>query len=438
MIELGPELRMHLKDGAFTRSGQIHPTALIVNDLLNHAQSAASAARSLRDDFDIVTPEASRLLTAVSPSAIVQARAKILPSLWAAINQIIVDTLRCCGELSTFKGHLVSAVDGSILWGNKLITAGFVDALIPALKDKYDKRQSGASPFLHQLQAVMRYDPLNQIHLGHEIELQLLSERDLLLPLLDEMSPGELLLMDRGYPAAWLFVDLQRRGIEFLCRLRCDHSEAVEKFVASSETDAWLELPIAYKSLIKLKDLQIPMPASKTVRVRVVKVESGGRSLLLVTSLSAAKANGDELADLYAGRWGIEKEIYTFKEPLELEAWRGFSRPGVLYDIGAKAAAYNLALLMAWPVRQELRARKLSGNGFRAVLCLTRALGELKPALMPILGPRTSTLSSEQLILRYQNELRHKPSVIDPTRSNLINSKRINPDRRNRSQKKAV
>ena len=436
-------LREHFSSGAFTRCGVINPAQLLVNDLLNFGQSAAGGARSLRDDFGVVTPEAVRPLTAVSPSAITQARQKIKPSVWLQINRIVLEAFKECPGLRTFKGRRVVAADGTIVWSNSLISKSFEVNLKPDQKARLAIRKAKKGAYYEQLQMLMLYDPLNQIHLGHAVELQIVSERELLLHLLDHLEPGQLALLDRGYPAAWLFVELQRRGLEYLSRLRHDHSIDVEAFVASGESDKWLELPIVAASKNKLKELGIPMPESRSVRVRVVRIrDDEGKDQLFVTSLNEAEASATELTELYNRRWEIEKEICTFKQPLVLEGWRGFSEQGIHYDLGAKAVAYNLARLLSWPVSQEFSGMKLSGSGFKKVVCTTRALGELKPTLLPILrtivGGRPQELSPAQLLQRFQNEVRHKASVIDPKRKRPLGKNRHKPDRRVLSQRKAA
>jgi hypothetical protein len=427
--------------GDFTRSGPINPAQLIVNDLLNFGQSCAASARSLRDDFDIFTPELLREGTGVSPSAVSQARLKIPPKIWEELNKIVIEAFNTRPGLLTFKGHPVVSVDGTIVWSNTLISSDFEKYLTPVQRARLAKRKKKKGAYHEQLQMLMLFDPLNQIHLGHAVEMQVLSERDLLLPFLDQMTRGQLALLDRGYPAAWLFVEMMRREVEFVTRLRKDHSKAVEDFFAGDKNDGWLELPIVDASADKLKELGTPMPESRSVRVRVLRVrDDDGKELLLATSLSETTANPAELADLYCHRWEIEKEICTFKQPLCLEGWRSFCKHGIEYDLGAKALAYNLMKLMSWPVRQEFQAQGLSGSGFRKVVCDTRALGELRPALLPILrtmvGGKPRELSADELLQRFEQEVRHKPSVIDPRRKRPLGNNRGKPDRRHLSQRK--
>ena len=425
----------------FTRDGPINPAQLIVNDLLNFGQSCAASARSLRDDFGIVTPELLRQETAVSPSAVSQARLKIPPKIWEELNKIVIEAFNTRAGLLTFKGHPVVAVDGTIVWSNALISKDFEKYLTAVQRARLAKRKKTKGAYHEQLQMLMLFDPLNQIHLGHAVELQVISERDLLLPFLDKLTLGQLALLDRGYPAAWLFVEMMRRQVEFVTRLRHDHSKAVVEFLASDKNDAWLELSIIDASADKLKELGTPMPESRSVRVRVLRVrDDDGKELLLASSLPESKASPSELADLYFRRWEIEKEICTFKQPLCLEGWRSFSKHGIEYDLGAKALAYNLMKLMSWPVRQEFLAQGLSGSGFRKEVCDTRALGELRPALLPILrtmvGGKPRELSADELLQRFEQEVRHKPSVIDPKRNRPLGKNRHKPDRRHLSQRK--
>ena len=68
------------------------------------------------------------------------------------------------------------------------------------------------------------------------------SERAMLVAALDKLGPGDVLVLDRGYPAAWLVSLLLQRGIHFC--IRCDGSgwSAVRRFMRSGLTDEWVTL----------------------------------------------------------------------------------------------------------------------------------------------------------------------------------------------------
>jgi hypothetical protein len=69
-------------------------------------------------------------------------------------------------------------------------------------------------------------------------------ERQMLFERLDRLSHQDLLVLDRGYPGAWLVAALWHRGIPFC--MRCDSSStfvAITRFMGSGEDEAVVTLP---------------------------------------------------------------------------------------------------------------------------------------------------------------------------------------------------
>jgi hypothetical protein len=60
-------------------------------------------------------------------------------------------------------------------------------------------------------------------------------ERAMLVNALDALGPDDGLLLDRGYPAAWLINLLAERGIRFIMRCKGASWPSVREFVRSSD-----------------------------------------------------------------------------------------------------------------------------------------------------------------------------------------------------------
>ena len=437
-----PELRDHLKPGAFSRSsGTIKAPDMIVNDLLNYSTSGNTSARNLRDDFKVRSPKPKRgkgkNKGAVTASAITQARAKFLPSLWIWINAIILAGFGATGlRLKTFNGYTVRAADGTWLWANNLIINSFVDGLNDAEFARLEKDHPKVYESTKKLLMVLLYDPINQLQIGHVVSLEHKGERELLVGLLDLLKNGDLLVLDRGYPAAFLFWMLQLRGIKFLTRIKADHCKAVREFAESDDLDRVVELPISPSGLSQLKAFGVAPPASGCIKVRLLKHFKDGNLRILASSLTQAEASRSELGNLYSGRWEIEKNICTLKLPLNLEGWRSYSQEGVEYDIGCRSLAHNLMILMSWRAAQELKKKGPSPSGRISKINKTFSLGELKPTLLPIFRDQLSPKEIRQLLRQYHEELVRKPSVIAPNRVCPIANGRAKTDRRTRANRK--
>lgn len=441
-IHLGlhsPEIRAHLKPGAFTRrNGVIKAPDMVLNDLLNFSSSGNSSASNLRDDFKIFSPEPSKK-GGVSAGAISQARAKILPSLWPWLMAFVLSGF---GDkalpLRKFKKYLVRAADGTWLSANNQIINSFIDGLDDAEFKRLETEHPKVFESTKQLLMVLLYDPLNHLQLGHVVSLEHKGERELLVGLLELLKKGELLVLDRGYPAAFLFWMLQVRGIEFLTRIKADHCKAVRAFVDSEDQERVVELTLSPSGASQLKTFGEAPPPSGTVKVRLLKHIKDGNLMILASSLQSTEASRAELGNLYSGRWEIEKNICTFKLPLNLEGWRSYSQAGVEYDIGCRSLAHNLMILASWAAERKLRRRGPSASGYIYKINKTFALGELKSTLLPIWRDKLTAKEARQLLRRYHCELLEKPSGIKIGRRRALPKNYVKPDRRARANRKSA
>ncbi len=136
------------------------------------------------------------------------------------------------------------------------------------------------------------------------------NERTMMMQLLDRLNPGDVLVLDRGYPSYDLIDALSRLGIDFVIRMPRDESwPMLDQLMASAA-----------------RDLQFVMPLRDTSEggehlgpvVRAVKCERPGEDpMLLVTSLSRESASLDQLDELYHLRWAVE-ETYKLRKGLYL------------------------------------------------------------------------------------------------------------------------
>ena len=100
---------------------------------------------------------------------------------------------------------------------------GWLDAhdasvLMPAVRPCLLKR-SAADP---DQRLFALYLPGAELILHASVHRQLVGERSMLTELLDSLGPNDVVVLDRGYPAAWLVALLNARGIRFV--KRCDNA----------------------------------------------------------------------------------------------------------------------------------------------------------------------------------------------------------------------
>ena len=113
-----------------------------------------------------------------------------------------------------------------------------------------------------------------------------------------------LILFDRGYPAHWLFIELQRCEQQFLMRLTLTHSLEVRAFVASGKDDDTVSMTCRHRLSRRVCE-QSGVDPDTLLRIRLIRVTlPTGETEVLATSLLDTEAFPAELfADLYRHRF---------------------------------------------------------------------------------------------------------------------------------------
>lgn len=270
------------------------------------------------------------LLRHVTDRAFAKARSKLhVPALWA-LNTRLVQGMQDQGLLSLWKGHRLVCADATVL--------------APAQRACHRTRVL-ASP---SQRALGLYLPGNEMMLHVAVGPESEGERQMLFDQLDLLRPGDVLVLDRGYPATWLVQLLHQRGIAFV--IRCDNTHSwkaardlLRSTGSQADDECWAYLPTTTADKVATWELDGPAQ----IRVRLVRhVSSSGRVRVLVTSLNEKAATAAELGDLYHGRWRIEEAFNRLKHRLGLESVSGLSQHALLVDVATKVLADNMASLL--------------------------------------------------------------------------------------------
>lgn len=300
----------------------------------------------------------------VSDRALAKARSKLhVPALWA-LNDRLIDDVQGQGQLRLFKGRRLVCADGTVL--------------APAQRACLRTR-SLAAPVQR---ALGLYLPGNDLMLHVAVGPEAEGERQMLFDQLDRLRRGDVLILDRGYPASWLVQALAQRGIDFV--IRCDSAQswgAARDFLRSGQSQCWGWL--SPSDAQQAVSWELDGPACMHARL-VRHVSSSGRTRVLVTSLSEDVASVAELADLYHGRWRIEEAFKRLKHRLGLESVSGLSQHALLVDVATKVLADNLAALLnlavpmvsGTPQAQELGVRR-EVNRAAAAKLFSRCIGSM-------------------------------------------------------------
>jgi hypothetical protein len=209
------------------------------------------------------------------------------------------------------------------------------------------------------------YDPVNYLTLDVQTGPTDGNEQDLLLKHLPKVERGDILLLDRGYPATALFAGLQSSGIHFTVRMR-EHWLPVREFRASRKRDTIVTLTVPDKYYDSSQEQFSSM--KREVKCRLVKItlENGEEEILGTSLLDNAKYKLPELGELYHIRWGSEEGYKMFKARVQVEAFSGKTATAVQQDIYAKVMMMTLCAALAFPIEEkviaECNADKRKGN----------------------------------------------------------------------------
>jgi len=176
-------------------------------------------------------------------------------------------------------------------------------------------------------------------------------ERQMLFERLDRLGADDMLVLDRGYPGAWLVAALLHRGVPFC--MRCDSSStfsAITQFMRSGLDEAVVTLPPPNRR--DAADYECPRQAS-TVRL-IRQVTPAGKVRVLMTSLlDGEHYPAAAFADLYHQRWRIEEAFKRVKHRLNLEHTSGLTWLAACQDTGAKMVCDNLNALAAYLASEQ-------------------------------------------------------------------------------------
>jgi hypothetical protein len=211
----------------------------------------------------------------------------------------------------TWNGFRVYAIDGT----KKTLPAS------DELSDMFEAPQNAHFP---QMAIGVLFDVLAKLPLNYMRAPFNTPERDMALELLKELGPGDLLLLDRGYPGYRLLQAIITQGADFLVRLpKTGLFLEARDFLAQGKRDGKITI---YPPAALLREH--PNETWPPLTLRLVKVALPGTApdaVFITTLLDSQKYPRTALRNLYHHRWSEEEFFKTIKEHLRAEEFRGKS-----------------------------------------------------------------------------------------------------------------
>ncbi|MFZ3141244.1 transposase [Polaromonas sp.] len=161
-----------------------------------------------------------------------------------------------------------------------------------------------------------------------------------------------MLVLDRGYPAAWLVAYLTENKIRFC--MRCDKNNgwtAMRALICSGQPEARVALKKPSR-----RDAADYLCSGAPTQVRLVRlIAPDGQIRVVATNLPAQDFPVAVFGELYHQRWRIEEAFKRLKHRAKLESVSGLSQHALLVDVFAKVLADNLGSLVCQAASESAR-----------------------------------------------------------------------------------
>lgn len=321
---------------------------------------------------------------------------------------------RVFARLNTFLLSLLESTEAIPRWRRLRLVAADASKLQLFLKDATGRKVQEAIAFA-------LYLPGPELTLSFDLFSPEVGERQMLFEHLGHLKKDDLLVMDRGYPAAWLVAVLAQRQIPFCMRVDDLGFSSVAAFRRSGQRESVVE--IAAPSCQETRIYDCPR---KPHAVRLIRVDTPtGNGYILMTSLLDKESYpADEFSDLYHARWRIEEAFKRIKHRLKLEQVSGLSWLAIQQDFGAKIVCDNLNALAVYaaeldagqdPISKNRTSHSNSTSGARYKVNRTYGFAILKRQL-----PRwlTGNLPNSKTLRQILRELIKQVVQYVPGRSN--------------------
>lgn len=217
-----------------------------------------------------------------------------------------------------------------------------------------------------QALAVVAVDLMRRLPLDAVLLAKKKNERVGAMELLRHLDPGDIAVMDRGFPSRALLGGFLAAGVDVVLRM------------TMAQAGSWPEVAAFAKSKALQATVEIRIETGRSVPMRLIRRNfrvgrprrgQKPQDMVIMTSLPAAEFNRDEVIKLYAARWGVETVFREMKCEFDVERFHARSVPGIEQEVLVTLAWFAFAAAI------ELTAQAQLPDGRRVyrTLCISSA-----------------------------------------------------------------
>ncbi len=224
------------------------------------------------------------------------------------------------------------------------------------------------------------FDVLNETTIDAIISPIKVGERELAAQHFLNLLPADLILLDRGYPAYWIFNLIMSQGSNLCARISNTKWKAVRKFFESDKNEKIISLKAPGTSIEQCKEMGLDTKPLKLRLIRV-KLDSGEIEILITSLIKKKRYPLEDFADLYHCRWPVEEDYKVMKCRIEIENFSGKSVLSVMQDFHSKVLSKNITAILAHFTEAEIN-RKTARRKHTYQLNFTEALSKMKNTIV--------------------------------------------------------
>lgn len=197
------------------------------------------------------------------------------------------------------------------------------------------------------------YDVLNHLAIDSAIENIKTGERELALKHKSHWKENDLIIYDRGYPSYDFKYEHIKAGIDYLIRVKKNHSKIVSSFVHSKKRTLITDVFPQEKHIFTGKDYD----KNTSIKVRLVRVDlpSGEVEVLMTSLLDSQIYPAMMFKELYFLRWGVETFYDELKNKLKVEFFTGYSKITIQQDFFCAIFISNLQSVIVNGLEEEIK-----------------------------------------------------------------------------------
>ncbi len=155
-----------------------------------------------------------------------------------------------------------------------------------------------------------------------------------------EIESDDIITLDRGYAAVWLFLKIIQSGGHFCARMPTSWKKIREFKNDPTRWDEIVEFEADYKGEKECKRHGVE---AKTLKMRLVKIVlDGGGIEVLATSLTDESYNADFFKELYNLRWQTEENYKVIKCRIRIEKFVGQTEIAIRQEFHARIFMLNI------------------------------------------------------------------------------------------------